>query len=718
MGKDGEGAQLKTIPRPFSTIEWSHENESNPVLSPTGVRFKGAQRPKWRPPAVEGSGESKDSTKQKLKEFQDTIFSSGQQTKQTEKTVPLVIHENLKREKDQLSMQLKALAEKYEGSKKRIAGLEQDLFTSQSLTNKYEGMYVIPLNDDLQALTDSIGEIDKDIKKFETAIVDNEGPPKSNFALPDSGAGKAQVLLETKVQRMEHLVYTLKKRVNKYENCVDDRSDTAKFDSKEFLRKENLRLTKEVKRLMTAEKRFDTESLLDNRALTSYDPMLFDVLITALQDDLKTHQRLLNQYSFEKNEGLQFLIASPAPLSEIQNLPSLLEEWGCDEEIMSATPGENIDVDTLKHENKGLKDAIVKLTSDYDQLNHQLEMERESSGVEGKRLTGKARKIELLMESNKDNLKPISDANMEVRKKDEIIAIQEQLQKKYIRDKEALMADCMSANKEVSKQRSRNQELRGAVEFLNTGLRAEETRSGGVHTLCLAMVQAFCLKSGVSDESRAGALRASIPSNFMDMWTTMSNATVVIQAASRGTLCRIKMAEKFGKEKVVSWSSRQDLDNKRLEPNYNRTTEDYESLGLSAAHAKKAVATNANFGKPRAVFTVPPLLKRFPATNALAELIKFSPKDQYRWVQIPELFKIVKAEVCADLKKGAEKELNTMKEEMVRLGCNMLRQVTVKTKEKRPQAVQVGPPMCNLADFDMQTDDEPPVPDDGGKKKK
>ena len=72
-----------------------------------------------------------------------------------------------------------------------------------------------------------------DIKKFETAIVDNEGPPKSNFALPDSGAGKAQVLLETKVQRMEHLVYTLKKRVNKYENCVDDRSDTAKFDSKE-----------------------------------------------------------------------------------------------------------------------------------------------------------------------------------------------------------------------------------------------------------------------------------------------------------------------------------------------------------------------------------------------------------------------------------------------------------------------------------------------------
>lgn len=36
----------------------------------------------------------------------------------------------------------------------------------------------------------------------------------------------------------------------------------------QFLRKENLRLTKEVKRLMTAEKRFDTESLLDNRALT------------------------------------------------------------------------------------------------------------------------------------------------------------------------------------------------------------------------------------------------------------------------------------------------------------------------------------------------------------------------------------------------------------------------------------------------------------------
>jgi len=668
---------------------------------------------------VEGSGESKDSTKQKLKEFQDTIFSSGQQTKQTEKTVPLVIHENLKREKDQLSMQLKALAEKYEGSKKRIGGLEQDLYTSQELTHKYEGMYVIPLNDDLQALTDSIAEIDKDIKKFETAIVDNEGPPKSSFALPDSGAGKAQVLLETKVQRMEHLVYTLKKRVNKYENCVDDRSDTAKFDSKEFLRKENLRLTKEVKRLMTAEKRFDTDSLLDNRALTSYDPMLFDVLITALQDDLRVHKSLLNQYSFEKNSGLQYLVASPAPLSEIQDLPSLLEEWGCDEQIMSATPGEGADIDTLRHESAGLKDAIVKLTSDYDQLVRQLEMERESSGVEGKRLTGKARKIELLMESNKANLKRISDANMEVRKKDEIISIQEVLQKKYIRDKEALMADCMAVNKEVSKQRSRNQELRGAVEFLFQKMRGEEQKSAGVHTLCLAMVQAFVNKAGIKDETRAGSLRATIPDNFMHMWTTMSKATVVIQAAARGLLRRMQLVERFGRDKVVSWATRQDLDNKRLDPNYNRSAEDYEALGLSVAHAKKAVATNANYGKPRVAFTVPALLKRFPATNALAELIKFSPKDQYKWVQIPELFKIVKAEVCADMKGAAEKELNTMKEEMVRLGCNMLRQVTVKTKEKRPQAVQVGPPMCNLQTSEMQTDDEPPVPeDDKGKKKK
>merc|ERR1712070_37945 len=306
----------------------------------------------------------------------------------------------------------------------------------------------------------------------------------------------------------------------------------------------------------------------------------------------------------------------------------------------------------------------------------------------------------------------------EVRKKDEIIAIQEQLQMKYIRDKEALLDDLMAANKEVAKQRSRNQELRGAIEFLSSKFRNEEIRSGGVHTLCLALIQAFCLKSGVRDEARAGALRSTIPSNFMDMWTTMSNATVVIQAATRGTLCRIKMVERFGRDKVVSWASRQALDNKRLAPNYNRTTEDYENLGLSAAHARKAVATNANFGKPRNVFTIPPLLKRFPATNALAQLIKFSPKDQYRWVQIPELFKIVKAEVCADLKKGADRELSTMKEEMVRLGCNMLRQVTVKTKEKRPQAVQVGPPLCNLADFDMQTDDEPPVAEDGGKKKK
>ena len=135
MGKD-EG--LKTIPRPFSTIEWSHEAEPDELASPTGVRFKGAQRPKWRPPAAEGGSTDadKETQKKKLKDFQDSIFSSGEKTKTSEKTVTLAIHEGMKREKDQLSMQLKALAEKYEGSKKRIAGLEQDLFTSQQLVAK------------------------------------------------------------------------------------------------------------------------------------------------------------------------------------------------------------------------------------------------------------------------------------------------------------------------------------------------------------------------------------------------------------------------------------------------------------------------------------------------------------------------------------------------------------------------------------------------------
>ena len=189
--------------------------------------------------------------------------------------------------------------------------------------------------------------------------MDNDGGNrKSVLSLPESDGGKAQVLLETKVQRMEHLVYTLKKRVSKYENCVDERSDTAKFDSKEYLRKENLRLTKEVKRLMTAEKKFDTDSLLDKKALTNYDPMLFDVLITALQDDLTTHKRLLDQYAFEKNPELQFLVKTPAPISEIENLPSLLEEWGVDEEILRAEPGETEDIDTLRHEKRLVEDQV------------------------------------------------------------------------------------------------------------------------------------------------------------------------------------------------------------------------------------------------------------------------------------------------------------------------------------------------------------------------
>jgi len=225
MGGEGEGegeGGLKTIPRPFSSLEWSHEAEEQ-SKSPTGIRFKGAQRPKWRPPAVDGGSAEKGSTAKAGGgvNLADNVFSSTKKTKQVEKTVPLAMHEGLKREKDQLAMQLKALAEKYEGAKKRVATLEEDLFTSQDICKKYEGMYVIPMNEDIDALSKSIAEIDKDIKKYNTAVVssDDTGKPQP-MHVPDSTAGKAQILLETKVQRMEHLVYTLKKRINKYENCV------------------------------------------------------------------------------------------------------------------------------------------------------------------------------------------------------------------------------------------------------------------------------------------------------------------------------------------------------------------------------------------------------------------------------------------------------------------------------------------------------------------
>jgi len=127
----GEGEELKSIPRPFSSLEWSHEAEE-PSKSPTGVRFKGAQRPKWRPPAADGSA-PKDILDKEKGGMNDTssVFSSTKKTKQTEKTVPLAMHEALKREKDQFSMQLKALSEKYEGAKKRTATLEEELFASQ-----------------------------------------------------------------------------------------------------------------------------------------------------------------------------------------------------------------------------------------------------------------------------------------------------------------------------------------------------------------------------------------------------------------------------------------------------------------------------------------------------------------------------------------------------------------------------------------------------------
>lgn len=716
MGGDGEGeGELKSIPRPFSSLEWSHEAEEQ-TKSPTGVRFKGAQRPKWRPPAADGSpGGGKDGAADKQREMKsltDNVFSSTKKTKQTEKTVPLAMHDALKREKDQLAMQLKALAEKYEGAKKRVATLEEDLFASTDICKKYEGMYVIPLNEDLDALTRSISEIDKDIKKYDTAIVgEDEGSKRpAPLHLPDSVSGKAQVLLETKVQRMEHLVFTLKKRINKYENCVDDRSDTAKFDSKEYLRKENLRLSKEVKRLMTAEMSFKTESLLDKKCLTTYDPMLFDVLISALQDDLRAHRTILEKYSFEKNSGLEYLTTSPAPLAALDDLPNLLEEWG-QEEAVAATPVPVVpDVDTLEHENRMMKEQVKKLEMGYEMLNEQLEMERECNGSEGKKLTGKARKIELLMETNKENLKRISDANAELRKKDEIVTMQEALTHKIVREKEQLMNDCQAVNAILGKATVRNKELRNAVVLASQAHRKEADKNHGLYTLVVALIGAVCLKANVDDHS----LKSTVPVDFMEVFMKQAWAATVIQSAGRGMRGRMKLVERFGREKITAWKDRQALDFATVKPSaaQTRVPADYVAMGLSEEQAEKLAAIQSR--APPEKDPKPSLdLANFPATRALAQMIKFSEKDHSRWIHLPQLMRIVKAEVREQLKGEVEQDMRLMKEDMIRMGTQLLRQATVNQKETRPQAVQVG---CTItAETEMQTDEEPPAPD--GKKK-
>jgi len=72
-----------------------------------------------------------------------------------------------------------------------------------------------------------------------------------------------------------------------------------------------------------------------------------------------------------------------------------------------------------------------------------------------------------------------------------------------------------------------------------------------------------------------------------------------------------------------------------------------------------------------------------------------------------------KAEVREQLKGEVEQDMRLMKEDMIRMGTQLLRQATVNQKEMRPQAVQVG---CTItAETEMQTDEEPPAPD--GKKK-
>jgi len=440
--------------------------------------------------------------------------------------------------------------------------------------------------------------------------------------------------------------------------------------------------------------------------------MLFDVLISALQDDLRAHRSILDKYSFEKNSSLGYLTSTPAPLTELENLPSLLEEWGQEDNAPATPMGAVPDIDTLEHQNKLLNEQVRKLQLDLEMLMQQLEMERECNGGEGKKLTGKARKIELLMETNKENLKRISDANAELRKKDEIITMQEALSHRVNHEKEGLLNDNLTVNQNLAKQMVRNKELRSAVVLTSQGLRTEKERSQGLYTLVVALIGAVCMKAQVDDT----ALRNTVPADFMEVFLKQAAAATIIQAAGRGMLGRMKLVERFSREKITSWKDRQAIDFATIQPTaaVQRAVADYTAMNFTEDEAEKIVAIQ-NRPAPVAKNKIDLQLANFPATRGLAQLIKFSEKDHSRWIHLPQLMRIIKAEVREQLKSEVDEQLVVMKEDMIRYGCQMLRQATVKQKETRPQAVQVG--CAKSIEVEMQTDDEPPVPEASGKKK-
>lgn len=274
------------------------------------------------------------------------------------------------------------------------------------------------------------------------------------------------------------------------------------------------------------------------------------------------------------------------------------------------------------------------------------------------------------------------------------------------------MNDCLAVNATLGKQTVRNKELRNAVVVATQTLRAEQDKNHGLYTLVVALIGAVCLKAGVDDQS----LRGTVPVDFMEVFMKQAGAATVIQAAARGMLGRIKLVERFGREKIRTWRDRQALDFARVPPSaaQQRTAADYVTMGLSEEQAEKLAAIQS-----RAVAAVKPKpslqLANFPATQALAQMIRFSEKDHSRWIHLPQLMRIIKAEVREQLKSEVEEELAHMKAEMVSYGCQLLRQATVKQKETRPQAIQVG--CTQSTDVEMQTDEEPPVPEGGGKKK-
>ena len=393
----------------------------------------------------------------------------------------LIIAE-LKNISKQLSNDNASLLLEKDNYKERVAQLEDKVGTlSETLKNSdetvkaYENYKFVPDSVDYHGLQESIAQIEKDIVKFEIMTGDPVPRNTTISRLPASTEGKVQALVEMKFQRLEDLIFVLKKRILKLEENEVMAEVIEKYGNVSYMVSENERLKSEVSQLLAREERFKTQPLVVRRKLEDMDTLQMRVFILALQNELVAANRLISAYNLKENPTLGLLVRPPPDISPMDvgsNVNELLRAASTTDRVggYAAAATRDAEMDAVRRVLAAKEEELLTTSFQVDVLTRELQAAKEAltaalnlngtaTGIDAKKI-----KMKTVTATNADLLDQVAELRAVIASRDSTIQLLEETHGSVLQRLEDGQSENLALSATILKLTRRGEEKDAVVE--------------------------------------------------------------------------------------------------------------------------------------------------------------------------------------------------------------------------------------------------------------